>query len=155
MVTRNIGWSAGFVAAGLVAGAMLAGTVSAAAQTPAPSPSTSAPAAPGAGEQRSNETPLTGSNLEKAKAAALAKVPGATIRRVETEADGNGAYEVHLTKPDGTPATVYLDEDFAVTSVVDGRAGGRHGGRDCPEKDGTGTGGGSGASADADAASAA
>jgi uncharacterized membrane protein YkoI len=67
--------------------------------------------------QRSDETPLTGADASKAEAAAKAKVPGATIVRVETDADGNAKYEAHIVQSDGTPATVYLNESFEVVSV--------------------------------------
>jgi hypothetical protein len=81
----------------------------------------SAPAAPDPqkpwGGQRSDETPLTGDTLASVKAAALAKVPNATIGRIETDADGHAAYEAHLIKPNGTPATVYVDKQFDVVSV--------------------------------------
>jgi hypothetical protein len=45
------------------------------------------------------------------------KVPNGTILRVETDADGNAAYEAHMTKADGTPVTVYVNKDFNVVSV--------------------------------------
>ena len=67
------------------------------------------------------ETPLTGDDLSKATAAAQAAVPGATIERAETDAEG-AAYEVHVTKADGSEATVKLDAGFNVTSTEDGRA---------------------------------
>jgi hypothetical protein len=70
----------------------------------------------GPGGQRTDETPLTGDNAAKAKAAALAKLPGSTVVRVETDADG-GTYEAHVTKSDGSPATVIFDKDFKVTDV--------------------------------------
>ena len=55
------------------------------------------------GQQRSDETLLTGDALSKAQAAALAKVGSdATVVRAETDADGNAKYEVHLVKADGT-----------------------------------------------------
>jgi uncharacterized membrane protein YkoI len=60
---------------------------------------------------------LTGDTLAKVKAAALAEVPNATIVRVETDADGHAAYEAHVLKGDGTPATVYVDKQFDVVSV--------------------------------------
>jgi len=69
------------------------------------------------GGQRSDETLLTGDAASKVNAAALAKVDGATIVRVETDADGNAAYEAHIVKQDGTPATVYVDKEFDVASV--------------------------------------
>ena len=69
------------------------------------------------GNQRSDETLLTGDALAKVTAIAESKVPGGTVVRVETDADGHAAYEVHLIKADGTPATVYVDTSFAVVSV--------------------------------------
>jgi uncharacterized membrane protein YkoI len=70
----------------------------------------------GPGGQRPDETLLTGDNAAKAKAAALAKLPGSTVVKVETDADG-GVYEAHVTKSDGSPATVVFDKDFTVTAV--------------------------------------
>jgi hypothetical protein len=69
------------------------------------------------GAERSDETPLTGETLAKVKAAALAEVPSATIVRIETDADGHAAYEAHVVKADGAPATVYVDKQFDVVSV--------------------------------------
>ena len=75
------------------------------------------------GPQRSDETQLTGDALAKVRALALAKVPGGTIVRVETDADGNAAYEAHMVKADGTPATVYVNKQFQVVSVQTGMPG--------------------------------
>jgi hypothetical protein len=69
------------------------------------------------GGRRSDETLLTGDTADKVKAAALDKLSGATIVRVETDADGNAKYEAHMTKADGTPVTVYVDESFDVVGV--------------------------------------
>ena len=69
------------------------------------------------GAQRSDETLLTGDAKAKVEAAALAKVPGGTIVRVETDADGHAKYEAHMTKADGTPVTVYVNEQFEVVGV--------------------------------------
>ena len=69
------------------------------------------------GGQRSDETLLTGDTAAKVEAAAKAKVPNGTIMRVETDADGNAKYEAHMTKADGTPVTVYVNEQFEVVSV--------------------------------------
>lgn len=67
--------------------------------------------------QRSDETPLTGDAATQVKAAALAKVSGGTIERMETDAEGNAAYEAHMVKADGTPVTVCVDKSFNVVSV--------------------------------------
>jgi uncharacterized membrane protein YkoI len=80
-------------------------------------------------EQRGTETALTGDTAAKVKAAALAKTGGGTVDRVETDADGNAAYEAHVTKADGTEVTVYVNEQFAVVGTESGR-GGHHGGGD-------------------------
>jgi hypothetical protein len=66
------------------------------------------------GHQRSDETPLTGDPLAKVTAAAQAKVPGGTIVRVETDADGHAKYEAHMTDASGNPITVYVNGAFAV-----------------------------------------
>lgn len=88
---------------------------------------TATPTAPGAppgasssspwGNQRSDETDLTGDALAKVTAIARDKVPGGTIVRVETDADGNAKYEAHVVKADGTPATVYVDASFNFVSL--------------------------------------
>jgi uncharacterized membrane protein YkoI len=69
----------------------------------------------GANGQR--ETLITGDTAAKVKAAALAKVPGATVERVETDADHGSPYEAHLRKSDGTELEVLVDKSFAVTAV--------------------------------------
>ena len=86
------------------------------AQMAAPSQSAPDPQHPWGG-QRSDETLLTGDTASKVEQAAEAKVPNGTVVRVETDADGNAAYEAHMTKADGTPVTVYVNEQFEVVSV--------------------------------------
>jgi hypothetical protein len=129
---------AGLVAAGVVAGGVLAGTLSATAATsstttpsPSASSSTTQPgyggprgggphgAMGGSSPVRSDEKALSSADAEKVKAAALKAVPGGTVYRVETDA-GDGVYEAHMTKSDGTAVTVKLDKDFNVTAVEDG-----------------------------------
>jgi hypothetical protein len=75
------------------------------------------------GHQRSDETVLTGDTAAKVRQAALAKVSGGTIVRVETDADGNAAYEAHMVKADGTRVTVYVNKQFEVVSVQTGMPG--------------------------------
>lgn len=69
------------------------------------------------GNQRSDETLLTGDALAKVTAIANDQVSGGTVVRVETDTDGNAAYEAHMTKADGTPVTVYVDKNFEFVSV--------------------------------------
>ena len=75
------------------------------------------------GHQRSDETLLSGDTAAKVRELALAKVPGGTVVRVETDADGNAAYEAHMVNADGTPVTVYVTKQFDVVSVDSGRPG--------------------------------
>ena len=70
--------------------------------------------------QRADETLLTGNALAQVRAAALAKVSGGTIERVETDADGNAKYEAHMTRSDGSRVTVYVNESFNVVGVKAG-----------------------------------
>ena len=42
---------------------------------------------------------------------------------METDADGNAAYEAHMVKADGTPITVYVNKQFQVVSVQTGMPG--------------------------------
>jgi hypothetical protein len=135
---RKVGWAVALLAGGAIAGGIVVASLpaSAADTTPSANPSgaASAPAAgqpvgPGggrggaAGGQRSDETVLTGADAEKATAAALKALPGATVDRVETDADG-AVYEAHVTKSDGSKATVKFDKDFNVTATEDGMGAG-------------------------------
>jgi uncharacterized membrane protein YkoI len=78
------------------------------------------------GANGKKEELLTGDTAEKVKAAALAKVSGGTIERVETDAEG-AFYEAHMTKSDGSHVTVKLDSSFNVTGVETGGPGGSRG----------------------------
>ena len=62
---------------------------------------------------------LTGTTAEKARAAALAAVPGGTIERVENDAEG-ATYEAHMVKSDGSHVTVKMDANFKVTGIETG-----------------------------------
>ena len=83
------------------------------------------------------ETLLTGTLKDKVTAAARAREPGATIERVETDAEG--VYEAHMVRADGTHITVQVDKSFAVTAVqTGGPGGGRPGGPAAGRRDRTG-----------------
>ena len=104
------------IAAGSYGIASAASGTGATTTTAAPAPAAAPSGAPW-GQQRSDETPLTGDALAKVTAIAKEKVPGGTIVRVETDADGNATYEAHMTRADGTPVTVYVDTSFDVVAV--------------------------------------
>ncbi len=113
---------AGALAVGVAAGGYgIASAASGNSNTASTTTTATTPSAPAAGQpwggQRSDETLLTGDTAASVKAAALAAVSGGTIVRIETDADGHAAYEAHMTKADGTPVTVYVNQQFDVVSV--------------------------------------
>jgi hypothetical protein len=69
------------------------------------------------GRNGQRETLLTGDTASKVRQAALDKVPGGTIERVETDADHGSPYEAHVRKSDGTQLEVLVNKDFKVTAV--------------------------------------
>jgi hypothetical protein len=129
----------GLLAAGTLAGGILAGTMSASAagssSSASPSAAATAPSQSGTGGPASGQSPPAGgggatpvrsdekalstADAAKVTAAALKAVPGGTVYRVETDA-GDGTYEAHVKKADGSLVTVKLDASFAVTKVESG-----------------------------------
>jgi hypothetical protein len=108
-----------------IANAASSGTSSTATSTatgPAP-PTQQAPPTqrdPSLGGHQANgktEKLLTGDTASKVEAAAKAKFPGATIERVETDADTGSPYEAHMKKSDGSEVIVYVDSNFNVTGT--------------------------------------
>ena len=123
---RRVLASIALVGAGLVAGGVLFGSQLAQAAGNASGTSanrSNVPAtAPADMTHGPGETLLTGTTAEKVKAAALDRVPNATVIRVETDSDGS-AYEAHLQKADGSYVTVKVDASFNVTGTIDGFGG--------------------------------
>jgi hypothetical protein len=125
--------ASGLLAGGVIASAIPASAESTAAATTAATTDTattdSTRTVDESKSQRSDESLLTGDTANKVKAAALAKYPGATIQRIETDSDG--VYEAHLTTAAGDRVTVELGKDFAVTGTETGggHGGGHDGGR--------------------------
>jgi len=145
---RRWGAGAALGAAGLLAGGAIASTVTANAadsSSTSSSPSATAPAADNSAgnideseSQRPDEQLLTGDTASKVRAAALAKYPGATVQRVESDSDG--VYEVHLVTSSGERVTVEVGKDFAVTGTEAGGHGrGGHGGDSSSSSSTTGT----------------
>ncbi len=129
-VARWAGMAA-LLAAGVVGGGVLAGTLSASAASSSPSTgaSTSSSAATSGGATarghggaqpiRSDEKAASTATVATLRAAALKAVPGGSVYRIETDA-GDGAYEAHMTKADGSLVTVKFDKNLAVTKVEAG-----------------------------------
>ena len=95
-----------------------AATSTTTAQKP-PSGTRPDPTKPGGhvGANGKTEQALPSDVAAKVKAAALAKLPGATVERVETDVDHGSPYEAHVTKSDGTQAEVLVNSSFEVTAV--------------------------------------
>jgi hypothetical protein len=123
---RRWGGAVALAAGGLLVGGLLAGTLTAsAANSTSSAASQYAVTAPGAQQargdvdesksQRPDEHLLTGDTASKVRAAALAKYPGATVLRVETDSDG--VYEAHLVTSGGQRVTVEVGKDLTVTGL--------------------------------------
>ena len=63
----------------------------------------------------------------KVKAAALEKVPGATVLRTEAGGPYDSAYHAHIETSDGTRRVVLVNSSFEATSVQDERSRGSRG----------------------------
>ncbi len=108
-------------AAAAAPAAAASGTATAPTGTPPAAPSGTAPD-PSKGGHVANgvtEALLTGDTATKVTDAAKAAVPGATVDRVENDAEG-ATYEAHLTKSDGSKVTVKINADFSVASTEAG-----------------------------------
>jgi hypothetical protein len=124
----------GLLAAGVISGGVLASALTASAtSTSAAGGSTASPAGsggaagtPGPGgaqPARSGEKILPSATAATLRAAALKAVPGGAVYRIETDA-GDGAYEAHMTKADGSLVTVKFDKNLKVTKVESGMGAG-------------------------------
>jgi len=140
---KRIGLKIALVGSGVAAGAIIAtavganaatsstsgtgqaaGTAQTAVQPYGAANSTGSAPAPrandhGSAPARSDEKAVDATKAATIKAAALKAVPGGTVYRVETDA-GDGTYEAHMTKADGTEVTVKFDANLAVTKVETG-----------------------------------
>lgn len=121
--------------AGLGALALGGAAVSGAADNGTPSGSSS----PGSNSSYTRQAPpqretLSSDVAAKVKAAALARVPGATVLRTEAGGPYGSPYHAHIRKSDGTDQVVLVNSDFKATAVQaeqarHGRDRGDHGGR--------------------------
>ena len=72
---------------------------------------------------RPDEKSVPSATAATLRAAALKALPGATVYRIETDA-GDGVYEVHMTKADGSLVTVKFDRNLKITKVESGMGAG-------------------------------
>ena len=77
------------------------------------------------------ERALSGATAGRVRNAALDNVPGATVLRVETDAQGS-PYKAHLRKSDGSIVTVKVDKQFNATAVDNGLGAGPGGSPPAP-----------------------
>jgi hypothetical protein len=70
----------------------------------------------GGSDDDGTEVPITGADLEKASAAALAHTGEGRVTGTEA-GDEESAYEVEVTLDDGSQVDVQLDDGFAVVST--------------------------------------
>jgi hypothetical protein len=89
-----------------------------------PPPGFTSADAPGTTAHENAEKTVTGDAAAKARAAALASVGGGTAGAVTGDFRNSGAYEVAVTKTDGSQVTVRLDSSFKVESRPAGPGGG-------------------------------
>ena len=62
-----------------------------------------------------SEEQVTSPDADKAKSAAIAEVGGGTVTEVERDdGNGTGAFEVEVTREDGSQLEVHLDGDYNV-----------------------------------------
>ena len=123
----------GLLAAGAISGGVLATALSASASSDTSSASASTVSSPGGhagmpgpgGAQpvRHDERSVSSATAATLRAAALKAVPGGTVYRIETDA-GDGVYEVHMKKADGSLVTVKFDKNLKVTKVESGMGAG-------------------------------
>ena len=119
----------GLLAAGAIGGGMLASALSASAADNAATSSASTvssatgdartPGPGGAQPVRPDEKSVSSATAATLRAAALKAVPGGTVYRIETDA-GDGVYEVHMKKADGSLVTVKFGKNLEVTKVESG-----------------------------------
>jgi hypothetical protein len=137
LVTGALVAGASLGAAGIATAATSSGSSGSSGSSSATAPPAGAPGNPPAGAPGNpatvthgpNETLLTGTNLQKAEAAAKAAVPGATVIRAETDSSGAAPYEVHMQKADGSYVTVELNSSFQAVRTITGFGPGPAGSR--------------------------
>ena len=124
-----MGGCAGLLTAGAISGGVLASALSASASGGAcaaaartvssPAGQARTPGPGGAQPVRPDEKSVSSATAAALRAAALTAVPGATVYRIETDA-GDGVYEVHMKKADGSLVTVRFGTNLTVAKVESG-----------------------------------
>ena len=78
------------------------------------------------GDDDKTDKPIAGQALERAKAVALDHIGGGKVTGTEA-GDEEGAYEVEVTRADGSQVDVHLDKHFnVIDQAEDGDQGGEN-----------------------------
>jgi hypothetical protein len=92
-------------------------------------------AAGGGGDDNSTDKAITGQALDRAKAVALDHTGGGKVTGTEA-GDEEGAYEVEVTRADGSQVDVHLDKGFNVINQAgDNDKGGESGQNESGDQD--------------------
>lgn len=115
------------LAALALGGSALAGAADSTSTTTGTTTTPSTKSAPPRGDHGPRQAALSADVAAKVKAAALDKVPGATVLRVEAGGPYNSAYHAHIKTSDGTAKVVLVNKSFEATAVQadNGPKGGR------------------------------
>jgi uncharacterized membrane protein YkoI len=91
--------------------------------------------ATGGRDDNATDKAITGQALDRAKAVALDQVGGGKVTGTEA-GDEEGAYEVEVTRADGSQVDVHLDKGFNVINQHgDSDRGGEHGQNESGDQD--------------------
>ena len=91
--------------------------------------------AAGGGDDDGTDKAISGQALDRAKAVALDHTGGGKVTGTEA-GDEEGAYEVEVTRADGSQVDVHLDKGFNVINQAgDNDKGGEHGGNENGDQD--------------------
>jgi uncharacterized membrane protein YkoI len=90
--------------------------------------------AAGGGDDDSTDKAITGSALDRAKSVALDYTGGGKVTGTEA-GDEEGAYEVEVTRDDGSQVDVHLDKSFHVMNAKSDQGGDTEGGGEAGQED--------------------
>ena len=81
--------------------------------------------ATGGGDDETTQKPIAGQALDRAKSVALDHTGGGKVTGTEL-GDEEGAYEIEVTRADGSQVDVHLDQAFKVIDQADDGDGGEN-----------------------------
>ncbi len=91
-------------------------------------------------ERANSAQPVSSASADRARHAALERFPGGRVSEVEAETEATAAFEVEVTRRDGTAVEVQLDRDYRFLGIDDEDGGSKE--PEDTERDAEGTPGG-------------